>query len=191
MDADPEELIRVYSYQNPEAWEEAQNRGYLTGSHGHPNDVSWDEPYAWMQTQMSKRITDFSGDLPVWAWLKRENGKKRINDPYVRITALVPRKRMLASCYDLWHHPLNNWFICTSEEEYEEYETLYPKYLGHGEDADHQIHVERHWEKVFDLREARQGYFLKNYGVLATIQLCVDRIYVNEVVDVKEPTRGR
>lgn len=188
VDADPEELIRVYTYQAPEAWKAAQKRGYLTGSHNHPNDVSWDEPYEWMREQMAKRIPDFSGDLPVWAWLKRENGKKRVRDPYTRLIALVPRKRILASCYDLWHHPLNNWFIATTEEEDKNYDQRWPKYIGHGEDSQHQKEVELHWEKIFDLREARTGYTLKNYGVLERIQLCVDRIYVNEIVGIRPPS---
>ena len=187
MDADADELIRVYSYQDPGAWQAAQQRGYLTGSHGHPNDVSWDFPYEWMRQRMAERIPDFTGDLPVWAWPKRQNGKKRTRDPYVRITALVPRRRILASCYDLWHHPLNNWFIALSDTEYEEYQKLYPKYLEPGVDPVYQSHTERHWHLIFDLRQAREGYMLKNYGFLERVQLCVDRIYLNEIVALRLP----
>jgi hypothetical protein len=188
VNADSEELIRVYSYQKPEGWRASLERGYLTGNHGHGDDDDfWEFPYRWMRDRMAERIPEFSGDLPVWAWPKRENGKKRIRDPYSRITALVPRKRILPSCYDLWHMHLNNGFIATSEEEYEEYESLYPKHLAPGADPEHQRHVERHWEMVFDIAQTRSPWFAKNYGIVGPVQLCVDRIYLTEIVDIKTP----
>lgn len=183
----PEELIRIYTYQDVAAWERAQELGYFTGSHGYDNDnLDYDFAYEWMRAQMAKRIPDFSGDLPMWAWPKRSSNKKRHKDPYVRITAMVPRKRILASCFHMWHHHLNNWFIPASEEEYQEFESIYPTNKAFGTDPVYQAHVERHWEKVFDL-SPRSGYDLEIHGFLDTVQLCVDRIYLTEVVGYRPP----
>lgn len=187
MDADPEELIRIYTYQSPGAWVASQERGYLTGSHGHDLDEFWDHSYEWMREAMAKRIPNFSGDLPVWAWPKRSSGKKTHKDPYTRITALVPRKRILASCYDLWHMHLNGGFISTSDAEEKDYDARWPKRIQPGTDPIHDVWMRKNWDLVFDIREARQGYMLENYGFLERIQLCVDRIYVNEVVEIKPP----
>lgn len=191
VDADPESLIRIYSYQCVDGWEAAQSRGYLTGSHGHNLDDFWDHSYEWMREAMRKRIPDFSGDLPVWAWPKRSSNKKLFKDPYVRITALVPRKRILASCYDMWHIHLNNGFIATSDAESEDYESRWPERVEPGSDPIHTVWTQKNWDIVFDIRESRSGYMLENYGFLSRIQLCVDRIYLNEVVDVRIPKTSK
>jgi hypothetical protein len=185
--ADPSELIRIYSYQDVKAWEAAQERGYLTGNHDYCADSFYEYPYEWMRRQMNERIENFSGDLPMWAWLKRKNGKKQPKDPHVRITALVPRSRILASCYDLWHHPLNNAFVSLSDAEYSAYDSQYPVVIERGTDPVYQTHTERHWETVFDIKYARSGYMLETYGFLDRIQLCVDRIYLREVHSVRMP----
>ena len=78
-----------------------------------------------MRDQMADRIKGFSGDYPVWAWLKRPSAKPkpcryRGTREENRIIALVPRSRILLSDYDLWHNPLNNGPVASSEEEYDE-----------------------------------------------------------------------
>lgn len=193
---DPDEKIRVYTRQEPAAWTAAQERGYLTGSHGADSENDdFGFAYEWMRRQMAERIPDFSGDLPVWAWPRRQNERKWATSWYVkdrqhhvihtRITALVPRRRVLLSCYEMWHAILNNWCITSSDEEYEAYEAKWPKYIAPGTNEEYQRDTEANWHKVFDVMDRRTGYMLENWGMIDHIQACVDRIYLDEVVDVR------
>jgi hypothetical protein len=91
----------------------------------------------------------------------------------------------------MWHMHLNGGFIALDEFEEKDYDARWPKRVQPGEHSIHDVWMRKNWDLVFDIREARQGYLLKNYGVLERIQLCVDRIYVNEVVDIREPARVR
>ena len=70
--------IKVYTYQNIAVLTDLEKTGYITGEHKHSYAIAGDDidrslfekPYRWMQNQMKKRIKNFSGDLPIWAWLE-------------------------------------------------------------------------------------------------------------------------
>lgn len=194
----PHELVRVYTRQHQDAWRVARDRGYLTGSHGvEDEEVNGDfqYPYEWMRRMMAERIPDFTGDLPVWAWVKRQNERKWVTSWNVadraiipvmpRIIALVPRQRILLSCYDLWHAHLNNWNIALSEEEERAYDARWPSYKIPGEDPEYQEDTEVNWPLVLDLDSPRPRYVQDTHGRLSRVQACVDRIYLDEVQSVR------
>jgi len=198
MSMGPDELVRVYTRQDPRAWDEAVARGYLTGSHGAGDDEvngHFEYPYEWMRRQMAERIPDFSGDLPVWTWLKRQNERKWVTSwdakerktlpIFPRVIALVPRKRMLLSCYEMWHAHLNNWHISDGQEEDEAYEAKWPTYKAPGSDPIYQAETETHWPKVFDIHLPRSPYMVEMFGQVDRVQACVDRIYLDEVQSVR------
>lgn len=174
--AAPESLVRLYTYQHPGAWKAAQERGYLTGAGVPPDglDESFAAPYEWMRSEMAKRVEDFSGDLPIWAYIKRQTDRgKGWRDECDRIIALVPRKRILLSDFDLWHYPLNNWRVTFSEAEFDE-----------DEQGDHSPT----WHHIFDMRD-RVGEARRWIGQVNVVQACVDRIYLNEVVSFRPAKR--
>lgn len=196
LESDPEAKVKIYTRQDPKGWEEAQQRGYLTGSHSAKYELNdFEYAYEWMRSQMAKRIPGFSGDLPVWGWLNRQNERKwknswivkdrTIEPTFPRIIASVPRKRILASCYELWHFHLNNWHIALSPQHEEDFDVSYPRNFGPGENAEYQNKVEENWEKVFDIGTPRSGYELEGYGKIDIVQACVDRIYLDEIDSIK------
>ena len=176
---DPSALLRVHTWQHPAAWAAALDRGYLTGSHGHrddPDDDLFDAPYEWIRDEMAKVVPDFSGDLPVWAWPKTQNPRR---NPYhrrrVRITALVPRARALPSDYELWHLPLNRGNVPLTRAEDDAWD------LPHGHPD-----VRTTWHRVLEIvgHEGAERDFI---GSPSIIQLCVDRIRLDEIVSVRHP----
>ena len=165
--AKPEELIRVYTFQHKAALDVAKDRGYFTGNEDYIEDWLL-EPYKWIRAEMPKHIDNFSGDYPIWAYLKRPHIKefKKYPDD-VLITAFVPRKRILFSDYSHWHIPLNNGPICFSEEEWDSFE-------GDVRDT---------WHHCLDICKSAKGDSWKtgtNY-----IQACIDRLYVTDIIATK------
>jgi len=183
MEMGPDEPLRVHTYQHVDAWSAAVERGFLTGDHGHVDDFlgDWGKvPYEWMRSQMAERMPDFSGDLPVWAWLKRHNPRSTdwIRDS-VRITAIVPRRRVLLSDYDLWHLPLNNGAICLTREE--DAAWSHP----HGDPI-----MKTTWHHCLEIRD--MPWHDRDWIAPPTlVQACVDRIRLDEVVSVRMPGRRR
>jgi hypothetical protein len=172
FDAPPDNLVRVYSYQHVNAYEAAKETGFFTGNHPYRYE-EYSDAYTWMRDQMSVRISDFSGEYPVWAYLKRPNLKA---DPIPKdellITALVPRKRMLLSDYNKWHHPLNDWPIYKDQAE---------------EDIRKDEPPSNTWDRCFEITNAPSEW----WGAGNYVQACLDRIYLSEIVRVKSPIRRR
>lgn len=184
FNAHPESLIRIYTRQHQNAWEEAQKRGYFTGDHGVLDfdeesgiDFTYHKPYDWMKDQMANLVPDFSGERPMWGYLKRplHKGWWKLRPEMIQFTALVPRKRMVFSDYHLWHHPLNNWPIFETEREDDEWFDMNPR-----PDPSHT------WYKCLDICQDKRNN-TDYFGYTDDIQACIDRIYIDEIVSIKIP----
>jgi hypothetical protein len=182
--APPNQLIRIHTRQHHDAWAVAQKLGYFTGDHGILDydensgiDFTYHKPYDWMKNEMSKVIPDFTGERPVWGYLKRplHKGWYKLRPNMIQFTALVPRKRILFSDYELWHHPLNNWPISETEQDDEAWWETKPR-----PDPSHT------WYKCLDICQ-EQNYKTNFCGYTDLIQACIDRIYIDEIVKIKNP----
>ena len=119
--------------------------------------------YDWMRERMAEQVPSFSGDLPVWSWLRRINPRKERKEyRMLRITSIVPRARILASDFDLWHTVLNGYPVLWSEEEWNQ------------------------WNAVFDLSPRLSKKVQAWVGQPDYVQVCVDRIYMHEITSVRE-----
>ena len=174
---DPDDTVRLYSYQGQEAYDHLMTKGYLAGDTTHLEaDDFFAEPYAWMREQMALRIENFSGDYPVWAWLKRPSTKPKPKkykgtDEKYRIIAKVPMKRLLINDYEQWHFPLNRGPICPTEEEYDAF------------DGD----IKATWPRIFDFDRPKTKKEIAWCGDPSKmiLQVCADRIYENEIISVR------
>lgn len=177
--------VRVYTYQEPAAWAAALARGYLTGEDV-PDEQRWTDyeaAYLWMRSQMSERLQSHSGDLPVWCWLRRRNPRNTAwIGGKVRITAVVPRGRMLISDHVLWEGILNGGPIMLDEGSWDAW---------HAAEAALRPPASSTWGEVFTITD-RADVDLGWIRNAETLQACVDRIMIREVVDVRlMQSRGR
>lgn len=182
FNAAPDDLIRIYTRQHKDAWAKAQERGFFTGDHGILDydsetgiDFTFHKPYDWMKNEMAKVIPNFSGERPMWGYLKRplHKGWWKLRPDMIQFTALVPRKRILFSDYELWHHPLNNWGIHDTEEEDDAWWEMKPR-----------PDPSNTWYKCLDITQ-EQNYKNNYWGYTDLIQACIDRIYLGEIVSIK------
>lgn len=185
----PDALIRIYTLQDKDGIEAAQERGFFKGEPGAIEEQWFLPAYRWMQAQMAARLPDFSGDLPVWAWAKRPIVRRKRNpdqrETRTRITALVPRRRILFSCFHDWHSCLNNSPVIQSNAEWDAYERAYPLHnMSAAQKRDHQTYIKSTWDKVFDLHNPREQEASEWRGANQTVtpQLCIDRLYLDEVI---------
>jgi len=170
-------LVRVYSYQEIEALERIETLGYLTGPSEENVDRFFKPAYDWMREQMATRVPDYSGEYPVWAWLKRPSTKNKerryrgTETHKVRIIAKVPKKRILLSDYDRWHMPLNNSPCTRTESEYD---------LWQGDPRPS-------WEQVFDFTPWKTEEEISWLGSpdRMIVQACIDRIYAEEIISIR------
>lgn len=185
---------RIYTYQHRDVLSAALEHGYLTGSEEHAffdaderEHMAW--PYGWMRRQMATRLPAYSGDWPVWAYTRRPSWRKfhRSWSPesrrdLVRITALVPRDRVLLSDLDLWHLPLNHGYLSLTEAE--------DNAISQANLSREQI--EESWQRIFDLdRPAIADEIQWIRSTRPVVQACVDRIFLAEIVSLRDVASGQ
>lgn len=182
LQGNPDRLVRIYTHQHPDAFARALERGYLTGdaAFAFAENPEFEPAYFWMVDRMRERIPGFSGDLPVWAWVKRPSGKPLDHDrgPTLRITALVPRRRMVLSDFNDWHSPLAGWQLSLTEAHHVEDESIgiwnNPSLAHHRKD----------WLHVFDLRPKTDTEIAWR-GAGRIVQACVDRVFIHEITQTR------
>lgn len=179
------ERVRVYSVQEAEALERAALLGYLTPDPSYLDDDDnrqWKRAYDWMRARMAEQIEGYSGEYPMWAWLKRPNERQSCRcEDCVLITAEVPRGRFVMSDYGTWHSALNGWYLHLDEAAF---------------DADDDVErsreeIEESWRYCLNMADhvgADRLAWLGGPSILP--QLCIDRIHLEEIVSMR-PWRGR
>lgn len=132
-------------------------------------ESDFNDTYKWIIKQMENRIGNRpnSSVYPIWAWYQYKNvNSKRpdlrtsvflpIGTKGVRIEFEKPENQILLSDFNLWHFPLNYWYIANNEKQDSEFHKLlknskvefmdkekYPSKL--------KVIVENSWNKIFDM----------------------------------------
>jgi hypothetical protein len=195
---DPGTPVRVWSVQHRDALRVARRIGWLSGNHGHAfgrycdamdqtDDPSPLNPYDWMRQRMAERMPGFSGDYPVWAWLKRPSTRPSVwrraaGEATVLVSASVPRHRLLLSAFDDWHAVLNNGYLSRTEAEDATVEAA---------GAPTTAQRRASWTRIFEVGRSRSAEEVQWRGAGLFVQACIDRIHLSEMVRVVEPTHRR
>lgn len=112
------------------------------------------ESYEWMREQMAKRILEYGGAWPIWAWARprlslwEESARWPLGTPFVCIELRIAAARVLCSDFQAWHMVLNRGPVYFTEAEDAEWDA-HPNY-DRMDDA-LRMQVRATWERVFDL----------------------------------------
>lgn len=113
--------------------------------------------YDWMRKQMAKRLPDYQGHYPWWAWVQWEAGRprpdlraRRLHGGFepgsqcVRLELDVPEREVLCSDFGEWHIVLNDGYNSLNEAESDAWYQLPPEQQTREAQ-------EASWERIFDL----------------------------------------
>lgn len=180
--APPDALVRIETFQDSEALATLIETGCLSGGSEYGDrEETWKGAYEWMRERMARAVGGFSGDFPVWAWpraLRLSRKELEWKDGLWRIRALVPRRRILPSCFTLWHHPLNGLSIDEDEEAMAKNWHAPPEAKR------------ATWHKALDIGE-RDPALAEFLGQPDVVQLCLDGLLLTEVYAVMPVSRRR
>ncbi|MED4780941.1 DUF3841 domain-containing protein [Brevibacillus choshinensis] len=136
-----------WTLQTEEVWKKYEKQSYLEGAAEH---AMYRDEYQWMMRQMKKRLPYYTGEHPIWLWIKkpdmRRTGHFEAGTRCVRLTVELDENDVLVSDFDDWHCVLNNWICSDNEKEDSDFEQGLL-----------QITKEDSWERIFDLNRVRDA----------------------------------
>ncbi|GAB6991809.1 DUF3841 domain-containing protein [Paenibacillus pini] len=166
-------MNRYWTNQTIEAWEQARENGYLIGN----SDFIWEEirkEYHWMMRQMKKRMTQYSGEFPIWLWTEKPDlrrvGHFNGGTHAVSLEIEIPNEQVLLSDFDAWHCVLNDSFLALDEMEWE---AFYRKEL--------KMSKEESWERIFHFELLRESSWWASKPHLQGVSGKVDISHVRKV----------
>ncbi len=146
------------------------------------------EAYDWLAEEMRQRIAPppLGVSYPIWAWHtctgKRKAPDMRKRDwaisgtAIVRLTLDVPEQEVLLSDFDLWHYPLNHWYLSTTEEEDARVQTWSKQRQERS--------IQKSWQHIYDLTSEDEG-FLFGKQENRCIQACFWTLNAHDILSVE------
>lgn len=125
--------------------------------------------YQWLMKKMCERIglPPYADIYPIWAWYQYENANKKRPDlrhsgflekgkKGVRVEFTKPAHEVLLSDFDLWLHPLNDWYVADTEEDHLKFDDILEKNnLDYSFQSNYPPEIrdmiENSWDKVLDM----------------------------------------
>ena len=157
----------LWAIQSLDAWRVLQDTGVLRTD---ADLADFLEPYRWLADRMAERIgpPPDGVSLPLWAWYQWEGARRPRPDlragghgtpgsVNVRIEFEIDDNDIVLSDFDLWHCPLNYWYLAKDEAEGKSFEDeLEKRGLDYFDQkplpvAKYHRRIVQSWLRIFDL----------------------------------------
>ncbi len=182
--------VRLWTIQPLWVWERlCKQKSLFSDPSQLEHFLDWKEDYDWMRNQMRRRLPNYLGHYPWWAYDYKTDLRHRHTDSsgqHVRLELGVPQERVLLSAYGAWHCALNKLYLPYAiedaeyqhesdawDEELERY-GLNP-YSGYPLPEPWQTRMTASWERIFDVDDLRETN---------TIQACFEHLDLEDVLKV-------
>lgn len=143
-------------------------------------EPSFLDRYHWLNKHLNKKDPKPNGvEFPVWAWFRFDSKEKKPDlrhscystrgEKMVCLELEVPDGKVLLSDFDLWHFPLNDWWLdeCFhdgyNEDEYDKNQ----KWFKSLSDEEQREIKEKSWEQIFDIEPYENDWIRKGEYVQA------------------------
>lgn len=163
-------IVKYYTIQSLEAWNEAQKVGYLVGKEKHIEEY-FIMPYKWLMEQMLKVLPEYNGEYPVWVWPDKDSLylPDIFDGEYVILEVELPEDRVMITNYDAWHIPLNRGYF--TRDDGEELDNFYEQEKDMTEEEITQTKVKT-WDLMLDNKLMTElGFGDEMQGTTGTIKV--------------------
>ncbi|MGO4500057.1 DUF3841 domain-containing protein [Paenibacillus sp. 2RAB27] len=171
-------MTLYWSLIDEDRWNYMQNLGYLIGEE---QNAMYPKEYLWMMEQMKQRLPNYTGEYPVWLWIKKPDLRSlytyyfESKMRYVRLTIELHEEDVLVSCFDNWHSVLNDSFCADDQKESNDFK-----------EGKLSITKEESWLRIFDFTRDRDPRWL---GAGDYRQGVTGKITINKVKKVEHFVR--
>lgn len=158
--------------------------------------------YGWLAKEMKKRIGSIKGiKYPLWAWYQWYGEERKRPDlrsgmysepgtKMVRIELELPDNQVVLHDYDLWHFPLNNFYLYENDEDDARIDKWRKehniKLTGYqSSNKEYQQILEQSWLKVFDLEWCKRSIQNEQYGTYERGQCIQATFWILKLANVK------
>jgi hypothetical protein len=181
--------MRVWLIAKRDVWEKLQHdKELLYDPEYLPSPLgSW---YEWMRQQMAKRLANYQGHCPWWAWVRWTNEKpmpdlrswdNELNcfaeeEAAVRLELVLADHEVLCSDFGSWCLALTDEYVAKTQAEQQHWESLAPQQQTHDR-------LEQSWEAIFDLNETHWDIPWRTYNPLR-VQGVFEHLRLQDVTKV-------
>lgn len=172
--------MRLWTMQPVEVYDILMRDGIFTCDPEKVPEPSFCDRYAWLNKKLDEKDKKPSEvDYPIWAWYRFDSKEKKPDlrhscygmrgDKMVCLELEVPDEKVLLSDFDLWHFPLNNWWLD---------DCFHPGYGDDESDKAHewfngltkeeqQVEKEKSWEQIFNIEPFENDWIARGKYVQA------------------------
>ena len=135
-------------------------------------EPSFADSYGWLMDQLDKKDKKPENvQLPIWAWFRFDKMEKKPDlrhscygtrgDKMVCLEIEIPDEKVLLSDFDLWHFPLNNWWLddCFRPDYNEEDYDKAHEWFDSLSKEQQEIEKEKSWHQIFNI-EPYDSYWI-------------------------------
>lgn len=185
--------MRLWTMQPVAVYEEIMNTGTYICNPNKVGEPSFLDRYDWLNGKLNEvDQRPENVNYPVWAWYRFDGKEKKPDlrhscygprgEKMVCLELEVPGEKVLLSDFDLWHFPLNGWWLdeCFfdeySEEDYDKNHEWFKSLSTEEQDA----LKEKSWEQIFDITPYENDWIKKGEYVQAVFWV-LKKEYIKKV----------
>ncbi len=172
--------MRLWTMQPVEVYDILLKDGVFRCDPSKIPEPSFVDAYGWLIDQLEKR--DKRPDnvqLPTWAWFRFNKKEKKPDlrhscygargEKMVCLEIEISDEKVLLSDFDLWHFPLNNWWLdnCFVPDYTEEMYDKSHEWFDGLDKEQQQIEKEKSWHQIFNIEPFENDWIARGNYVQA------------------------
>lgn len=164
--------MRLWTMQPVEVYDILLKDGVFRCDPAKIPEPSFTDSYGWLMDQLDKKDKKPENvQLPIWAWFRFDKMEKKPDlrhscygtrgDKMVCIEIEIPDEKVLLSDFDLWHFPLNNWWLddCFHPDYGDEDYDKAHEWFDSLSKEEQEIEKEKSWHQIFNI-EPYDSYWI-------------------------------